>query len=106
MNVLVSPEDRERIEVDPGRLFDVRLEGPSDVIASLRDDVDPARAGIPMAVLQLRSLELAGNITDKRISGWVVLMPDGRMVAVDGRIVATGEQRPRIGVRIAEPGGS
>jgi hypothetical protein len=106
VNVLVSPEDRERIEVDPGRLFDVRLEGPSDVIASLRDDVDPARAGIPMAVLQLRSLELAGNITDKRISGWVVLMPDGRMVAVDGRIVGTGEQRPRIGVRIAEPGGS
>lgn len=104
VNVLVSPEDRERIELDPGRLFDVRIEGPSDVIASLRDDVDPARAGVPMAVLQLRSVELAGNITEKRISGFVVVMPDGRMVPVDGRIAATGERRPRIGVQVAKPG--
>jgi hypothetical protein len=103
VNVLVSPEDRERIELDPGRLFDVRLEGPSDVIASLRDDVEPARAGVPMAVLQLRSVELAGNITDKRISGFVVLMPDGRMVPVEGRIASTGERRPRISLRVAEP---
>ncbi len=103
VNVLVSPEDRERIELEPGRLFGVELEGPSDVIDSLRPGVDPARAGVPMAILQLRSRELAGAITDKRIAGFVVMMPDGRMVPVTGWLAETGERRPRIGIRIAEP---
>lgn len=110
INVLANPEDEERIEIEPRtfpREWQVELTGPAEAIDSLREGVRPEAQGVPMAVLQLKSTEVQDRITSKPIAGFVVMMPDGRMIPVEGRVATTGQTRPEIAITIrgADEGG-
>jgi len=99
VNLLVAPEDEELVRIDPPQLNGVRIEASSDILEQVASG-----EAIVLAQLHLLSREREARIRSKRIGGFVVVLPNGRLVPVQGRILETDEPRPEISLEILRRG--
>ena len=98
IQVLSPPEDEGTIEINPRVLRDVTVTAPLETIEQIQSG-----QAVVIAILQIKSDERARRITQKAISGFMVLYRDGRVAVIDGRVGEAGEAAPVVQITIAQP---
>lgn len=95
IQILSPPEEDEySVALDPKQLRNVTVTAHRDVITRIQSG-----DAVVLAVLHLKSTEKDRQISSKRISGFVAVMPDGRTERVEAT-VAGSEELPIIGLTI------
>jgi len=101
IQVLSPPEDEGAVEISPRVLRDVTITAPLEMLEQIQSG-----RSVVIAVLQIKSDERARRITQKPISGFMVLHRDGRVDVIDGRVGETGEAHPVVEITIGESASS
>ncbi|MFK7961447.1 MAG: hypothetical protein AB8G96_13085 [Phycisphaerales bacterium] len=94
VHVMYGPDEDIRVVLDPPRFERVRIKGPPDLLARLRDNSGDAML---IGVLHLRSIELGLAQSTKQLSGFAVMdnrpgARSGSIIPVLGEVYATAAQ--------------